>query len=298
MFKLLFKQTSVAVKQGLEAPSLPTISATKTLVFSNLAIHLDQYAAMTSWPARFQHIIHPAYLAMAALNVQKPLIAHPEQPFAGLGIVHMGNNMSYRRLLTRDDKAVMTCRFGQIWEHKLGWVFAVETDVKVDEHVVMTLSSHYLSRQQHKAQHSGLPPYQPNKIAFAHDAALQPLMPQPLSIEPSLGRRYARLSGDYNPIHLGHWGAKMFGFKSAFIHGMWTKASLLSHWFAQCDDDIVDKAWDINVQFMNFVYMPGQIQFVTEQTIKPEQATYVVAGMPEYYDASTKPYILASITRT
>lgn len=36
------------------------------------------------------------------------------------------------------------------------------------------------------------------------------------------GRNYARLSGDYNPIHLHAWLSRWFGFTRPIIHGMWS----------------------------------------------------------------------------
>ena len=45
-----------------------------------------------------------------------------------------------------------------------------------------------------------------------------------LAVPPGLGRRYGRVSGDVNPIHLFDLTAKLFGFQRAIIHGMWTLA--------------------------------------------------------------------------
>jgi acyl dehydratase len=42
------------------------------------------------------------------------------------------------------------------------------------------------------------------------------------------GRRYAKVSGDVNPIHLSGLTAKAFGFKRAIAHGMWVKARALA----------------------------------------------------------------------
>lgn len=39
-----------------------------------------------------------------------------------------------------------------------------------------------------------------------------------------LGRRYARASGDYNPIHLFGITARVFGFPAPIAHGMWSLA--------------------------------------------------------------------------
>jgi acyl dehydratase len=38
------------------------------------------------------------------------------------------------------------------------------------------------------------------------------------------GRRYARVSGDYNPIHLWPWTARPFGFRAPILHGFATAA--------------------------------------------------------------------------
>ena len=44
-----------------------------------------------------------------------------------------------------------------------------------------------------------------------------------------LGRTYAAVSGDFNPIHLTKLTAMMLGFsKGAIIHGMWTKAKSIA----------------------------------------------------------------------
>jgi acyl dehydratase len=41
-------------------------------------------------------------------------------------------------------------------------------------------------------------------------------------IGPACGRRYAALSGDWNPIHLWPWSARLMGMRRPIIHGMHT----------------------------------------------------------------------------
>lgn len=52
------------------------------------------------------------------------------------------------------------------------------------------------------------------------------------SLDLQQGRQYARLSGDWNPIHLGHWPARLFGLPTAIIHGAYL-VSLLERTSAQ-----------------------------------------------------------------
>jgi acyl dehydratase len=43
-------------------------------------------------------------------------------------------------------------------------------------------------------------------------------------VSPGVGRQYARVSGDFNPIHIADVAARFFGFKRAIAHGMWSLA--------------------------------------------------------------------------
>jgi acyl dehydratase len=42
-------------------------------------------------------------------------------------------------------------------------------------------------------------------------------------LSPASGREYAALSGDWNPIHLWPWSARLKGLKTSIIHGMHTQ---------------------------------------------------------------------------
>lgn len=44
----------------------------------------------------------------------------------------------------------------------------------------------------------------------------------------NIGRRYAQVSGDWNPIHLGRLGARALGFDRPIAHGMWTLAMMVA----------------------------------------------------------------------
>jgi len=80
-------------------------------------------------------------------------------------------------------------------------------------------------------------------------------------VDADIGRRYARVSGDYNPIHLTDITAKLFGFKQAIAHGMWTKARCL----AALDQQIPTEGYSVDVTFHRPLFLPSQVLFYSQQ---------------------------------
>ena len=72
----------------------------------------------------------------------------------------------------------------------------------------------------------------------------------------NLGREYAAVSGDHNPIHLYPLSAKAFGFKRQIAHGMWTKARSVAAFANRLPD-----AATVEVEFKKPVFLPGKVAF-------------------------------------
>jgi hypothetical protein len=71
-----------------------------------------------------------------------------------------------------------------------------------------------------------------------------------------LGRRYGSVSGDLNPIHVHPLTARLFGFKSAIAHGMWTKARCLGALQSRLPD-----AFTVEVAFKKPIFLPAKVEF-------------------------------------
>ena len=71
-----------------------------------------------------------------------------------------------------------------------------------------------------------------------------------------LGRRYAAVSGDRNPIHLYAATAKAFGFPRQIAHGMWTKARCLAALQGRLPD-----AYSVEVGFKKPIPLPSTVVF-------------------------------------
>ncbi len=73
-----------------------------------------------------------------------------------------------------------------------------------------------------------------------------------------LGRRYAAVSGDRNPIHMHSLTAKPLGFPRAIAHGMWTKARCLAALESRLPD-----AFAVDVRFRKPILLPSRVEFAS-----------------------------------
>lgn len=64
------------------------------------------------------------------------------------------------------------------------------------------------------------------------------------------GRRYAWLSGDANPIHLGRWSARLLGLPAPIVHG--------AHTLARCEAALGGKAQRLAIRFLKPLVLPGE----------------------------------------
>jgi acyl dehydratase len=89
-----------------------------------------------------------------------------------------------------------------------------------------------------------------------------------------LGRRYAGVSGDYNPIHVHPLTARLFGFPSAIAHGMWTKARCLA-----ALEPRLPGAFTVEVAFKRPIVLPAKVNFVEGQ--EGDETRFGVRGTRE-----------------
>lgn len=78
------------------------------------------------------------------------------------------------------------------------------------------------------------------------------------TLPPDLGRRYARVSGDFNPIHLWAWSSRPLGFHRPIAHGFCTRAMVAS--------TLADRLWGgdpgalrrLYIRFRSPIALPGR----------------------------------------
>ncbi|RAJ57312.1 acyl dehydratase [Streptomyces sp. Amel2xB2] len=188
--------------------------------------------------------VPPSYPHIMGFPLAMLLMSQPAFPFPVLGLVHTGIELTQHRALRPGERPEISVHTNALTPHRRGSSFDVVTEARLGGRLVWHSRSTYLCRHRtadgergdgarESAQREATGPS--GATSAPHGPRPEPLTaPHPLPVRdhwrlPSgLGRRYARASGDRNPIHLHPLTAKLFGFPRHIAHGMWTFARALA----------------------------------------------------------------------
>ncbi len=229
---------------GREIPDL-------TLVLPDVSIDRDRLAAYDRvcgfslsdrLPATYPH--------MLAFPLQLALMTDPSFPFPAIGLVHILNRIVQHRPLQAGERLSLSVSVGALEPHPRGQQFSLLTEARVENELVWEEVSTNLRRGRGSETVSA--PEVPSAGGLPGTATWR--------LPGDLGRRYASVSGDYNPIHVHPLSARLFGFPSAIAHGMWTKARCLAALEPRLPD-----AYTVEVAFRKPILLPASVRFVQGQ---------------------------------
>ena len=212
------------------------------------------------------------YPHLLAFPLQMALMTQADFPFPLLGMVHVANRIIQHRPVRLDETVTMRVRAENLRPHEKGRQFDVLSEASTSDGVVWSEVSTYLRRG------GGSADAKPGRQLAA---------PSPTAIwrvPDDIGRRYAAVSGDRNPIHLHPLTAKLFGFPSAIAHGMWTKARTLAAFEGR-----LPGAYTVDVRFKMPVLLPAKVAFTSWRTDAGWAFELWNAGKP-------KPHLEGTIT--
>jgi acyl dehydratase len=193
----------------------------------------------------------PTYPHMLAFPLHMAVMSDGSFPFGAVGLVHVENSIVQRRPIGVDEEMTIRVRPTKLQPHPKGKTFSLETEVLVDGKIVWESTSTMLRRgksdEKAKAQ-KGFDPLDADAPTSAE-----------WKLPGDLGRRYAGVSGDRNPIHMHSLTAKPLGFPGAIAHGMWTKARAL----AQLESELPD-SFEVDVRFRKPVLLPARVVFAEQ----------------------------------
>jgi acyl dehydratase len=208
----------------------------------------------------------PTYPHMLAFPLHMAVMSDGSFPFGAVGLVHVENSISQKRPIGIEEEMTIRVRPTKLQPHPKGKTFSLETEVLVDDEVVWESTSTMLRRgggnrtaavpgkRGEKGSRSG--------AEFASLDADAPAGAE-WKLPGDLGRRYAGVSGDRNPIHMHSLTAKPLGFPGAIAHGMWTKARAL----AQLESELPE-SFEVDVRFRKPVLLPARVVFAEQAADK------------------------------
>ncbi|WP_269520212.1 MaoC family dehydratase [Alteromonas sp. BMJM2] len=222
--KSLFKRVDKRQLMQFKPPRLPQRIYTKTLSIDNK--HYSKFCQEVAWPVS-EHV-HPLYLQMLSLPLQMRCLLDKQSPFPLLGLIHCANAVEIFEHCNLSESIECRVRFSDVRPHSRGWEIDVLLEAFQSSKRVYKAVSSYLVKV--KAVHvapRGTQSKNAGRNAENTESKQRDFLSS-LSATADTGRRYAAISGDYNPIHLSTVSAKAFGFKNAIAHGMWTLSRVIS----------------------------------------------------------------------
>ncbi|NHN55217.1 hypothetical protein G9U51_05375 [Calidifontibacter sp. DB0510] len=210
------------------------------------------------------HLVPATYLHVLVFPLQVTLMADKEFPFPLVGSVHLSNTITQHRRVDAHETLDLAVRIENLRPHHRGAQADLIGEARVGDELVWEDRSTYLFRGQ-KVDGQAAPRTEDPEPPSG------PGVVWPLAAD--LGRRYAAVSGDVNPIHMHPLTAKAFGFPTTIVHGMWTKARMLA-----AVDNRLPEAFTITVDFKKPVLIPSKVRFTAAETDGRWQLGLVNAG--------------------
>lgn len=246
--KLLVKALSGAVTKKGRRAELPNRSLLIMDQQQDIG-RLADYCKVTGFTLRDE--VPATWLHVQTFPLQAALMAEEDFPFSLAGLVHVTNTMRLHRPVRVGEKLRMAVRAENLQPHAKGAVFDMVGEIHSGDELVWSGSSNYLATG---AKVPGEP------AAAVRLSAPEVPPSQQWRLAPDLGRQYAKVSGDSNPIHLYPLTAKLFGFPRPIIHGMWTHARAVAALGGQLPD-----GYEVKVQFAKPILLPGKVGYAAER---------------------------------
>ena len=206
----------------------------------------------------------PTYPHVLAFPLHMAVLADGSFPFGAVGLVHLENRIDQHRPIGFGEELTIRVRPTQLQPHPKGGTFSLVTEVSVAGELAWESTSTMLRRgggSENRESAVARPMDGSEQTRDAPDLGSLP-NDAPASAEwrlgGDLGRRYAAVSGDRNPIHMHSLTAKPLGFPAAIAHGMWTKARCLAALESRLPD-----AFATEVSFRKPILLPGRVEFAS-----------------------------------
>ncbi|MFI5038864.1 MAG: MaoC/PaaZ C-terminal domain-containing protein [Solirubrobacterales bacterium] len=192
-----------------------------------------------------------AYIHVLAFPLQLKLMTDGSFPLPAIGLVHIANKFTQHRPVGIGERVSLRVWATELEPHPRGTQFTLRSQARIGDELVWEEWSTNLRRGGGGNGKQGKAP----DVASTEDLPAAATWKLP----GDLGRQYAAVSGDRNPIHMHPLSAKLFGFPTAIAHGMWTKARCLAALGPR-----LDEKFTAEVAFRKPILLPATVKFAEE----------------------------------
>ena len=207
------------------------------------ATHVARYADLCGFPRK--DVLPLPYPHLLAFGLHMEIMTASDFPFPAIGTVHLENSITQHRPIGLDEQLQVTAYAEQLRPHAKGQVFDMVTRVHSRAELVWEETSTFLRRGRGSDDAPGgavFPEAPPTGTTWR--------------LPGDLGRRYAAVSGDHNPIHLYGLSAKALGFPRQIAHGMWSMARCVGALENRLPGEVT-----VAVAFKKPILLPGTVAF-------------------------------------
>lgn len=224
---------------------------------------VENYKSVCGFSKDEPDIIPMPYIQTLFIGLLGRFITSSFFPVNPLGLIHIFQSFEQQRPVLIDETLDLSCTLSNIRKTKSG----IETDFILEARsegtIVWKGLSTFFTRRRTKKE----------KRKKRKDQRFLE-QKETIRVPSGTGKRYASVSGDYNPHHLYNLTAKLFGFKNAIAHGMWSLARVV----ASLDKEFGFGAARVEASFKLPIFMPATtaLGYESESEIDEEQNLSVV----------------------
>ncbi|MEO7447513.1 MAG: MaoC/PaaZ C-terminal domain-containing protein [Humibacillus sp.] len=239
------RRRRISATSDASAASLPDLSVERRDVRVDVTAmaayaRVCQLALTDTLPSTYPHLL--------AFPLQMLVMCARDFPLPLLGAVHVENHIESRRPVSVRERLHVAVWAQDLRAHRRGTQVDLVSQVSSSGELVWRGVSTYLSRG---GDHPDAPGSQAPTVHSLAGLAAGPRW----RLSKDAGRRYAAVSGDWNPIHLHALTARALGFPTAVAHGMYTYARVMGALAPRLPpESLTSRVW-----FRRPVYLPSSV---------------------------------------
>lgn len=252
---------------------VPALELTETLTIDPSAV--ARFCRVVGAPVANR--VPPAYLHVLGFPSSMRLMTDPGFPVPVMGMVHIRTEFTQFRPVLVGEQLSLTVSAEPARTHPRGTEIGMRVRGAVAGQPVFDETWVCLAKGVELPEAAPAPARERTEFAA-------PVPTAEWRLDPGVGPRYARVSGDFNPIHLNPLAAKAFGFPRSIAHGMYTAA----RGFAAAGVTLDAFRWEF--EFAKPVVLPAAVGYrVTSR--EPDGGLDYAVWSPK----SGKPHLLAAV---